>query len=214
MNTDQATIRIFIVDDHKLFVEGLILTLSQYSELQIVGTASNGEAAIENISSKNPDVVIMDFGLEESGMNGISTAEKLLADHPTLRILMVTSHNEFTLVRDALDKGILGFELKNADSIDLIKGIRMVFNGEKYLGKAIKDVLIDGLLTATNKHPLTPRELEVAVLLASGKARKEIANELSRELSTIDTHCKNIYTKAAVNNASQLNNWLREKGLF
>jgi len=222
-------ITVAIVDDQKLIIDGLMSLLQESEEIEVVGFSTNGNQVKELLACKNPTVVLLDYRFPDLPRDGIEIAEEMLSYYPDAKFLMLTSYDEFALVKEALKKGIKGYLLKNTGTEELIFAIKQVAAGHAYLGPHVQQKIINtwenegqnGIQNPFGKplkkgnidHPLTKRELEVARHYAAGKARKKIAKDLFISTNTVDTHLKNTFGKLNVKNVAELINYLMDKGL-
>ena len=205
------SIKILIVDDHPFFRQGVTFFLNSLEELELVGEAENGEQAVDIISDKQIDVVLMD--LQMPGMDGISATSALLKINPYLRILILTSFGNDEKIQQALMAGASGYCLKDAPPEELITAIKAVASGGTYLGRGITPkVLAQTAFKIEEKKAepreeifaeLTEREVEVLDKLAQGLGNKDIARELVVSEKTVKTHVANILQKLEVKTRTQ-----------
>lgn len=206
MVMEPEVITVLVVDDHALHRDGTRHILEQHSDLEVVGDAASGETALAMVRQLRPDVVLMDIRLP--GMNGIEATRRIRKDHPDVRVLMVTAHDDDEYVRGALEAGAVGYLSKTAPGRKLIEAVRAVAAGTT--------VLEPGTLTrllSESAHPrsaasgLTDRELAVLKLLADGLHNKQVARELGISLRTVERHCDNIYDKLGVGSRTEAVVW-------
>ena len=215
-------IKVAIIDDEQILIDGLRALLSLDEAIEVIGWANDQAGTLQLLQSHSPDVVLMDLSFPEPEPDGIEMTHSLLQQFPDLKVLMLTSYDDIMLIKEALRKGAQGYVLKNIDKEELVNAIKTVASGKRYLGQDVQNKVIDELLSATPspntdvacEHPLTDRELQIARLIASGKKRKEIAQELFLSTNTVDTHIKNTFGKLEVNNVAALIGWLNEKQLL
>ncbi len=210
-----SPIRVLIVDDHPVVRKGLRCLLSDEPEIEIVGEAVNGRQAIEQVGQRQPDVVLMDLLMPE--MNGVEAIRQIMAQHPKVRILVMTSFASDDMVFPSIKAGALGYLLKESDPEDLLRMVRQVYRGELSLHPAIARKVIqelnrpaEGPLTPS---PLTEREVEILQLLAQGLENKEIARRLSLREATVRTHVSNILGKLHLANRVQATLYALRKGV-
>ena len=189
------TIRVLLVDDQAIVRSGLKLALADADDLSVVGEAGDGREAIEQTRVTRPDVVLMDVRMPR--LDGISATEGVLAASPTTRVLMLSTFGEDEEVFGALRAGASGYLLKDAEPRDIVAAIRAVHAGESVVAPGVTRSLIDAALTATPTTPrpgpaldevLSPRELEVLRLLATGRSNQQIARDLYLSEPTVKTH--------------------------
>ncbi|MCP4362302.1 MAG: response regulator transcription factor [Chloroflexi bacterium] len=195
---------ILIADDHLVVREGLRLILSMEDDLEVVGEAANGEAAVRLAGELQPDVVLMD--LRMPGMGGLEAIEQILAQWPQMAIVILTTYNEDDLMIRGLQAGARGFLLKDTGRETLFHTIRAAVRGEMLLQPEIMARVLAYTGQAARPMPakstkpaiLTGRELEVLTAVARGDRSKEIALQLGVTERTIKAHLTNIYNKLGV----------------
>lgn len=203
---EPEVITVLVVDDHALHRDGTRHILEQHSDLEVVGDAASGETALAMVRQLHPDVVLMDIRLP--GMNGIEATRRIRKDHPDVRVLMVTAHDDDEYVRGALEAGAAGYLSKTAPGRKLIEAVRAVAAGTTVLEPATLTRLL-----SESAHPrsaasgLTDRELAVLKLLADGLHNKQVARELGISLRTVERHCDNIYDKLGVGSRTEAVVW-------
>ncbi|MCA9901397.1 MAG: response regulator transcription factor [Anaerolineales bacterium] len=191
--------RILLVDDHDLLRAGMHALLGDVPELEVVGEATNGCEAILLAEQLSPDIILLDISLPD--VNGLELAQELLCLVPTPQILLVTVHEDKVLLQKALELGISGYILKKASKTELVYAIQTIMRGEIYVHPALTHFLF------TSKHEkkavdrgqnldlLTNREVDVLRLLVSGYTNRQIADQLTLSVRTIETHRANLTTK-------------------
>ncbi len=202
-------IKLIIVDDHRLFREGLVNLLAESDDIEIIAQAENGKHAIEQVEKHKPDIVIMDIGMPE--MNGVEATQILKKKYPDLKVIALSMHSEKTYVKEMLEAGASGYFLKNCTYQKFMEGIHAVYEGKMYLSETITEILVNDYInkesTATSDtqlSELTVRELEVLKLFAMGLATKEIADQLFVSIKTIGTHRHNILEKLELKTTADL----------
>ena len=201
-------IRIILVDDHTMVREALCLVLQQDSSMQVVAEAGDGETALRLVNEFAPDIVVMDVA--RLGLSGIETTRRLLARHPELKVLALSTFLDRRIIQQMLDAGANGYIIKSAAGAELKEGIRSVAEGRRYLCSEVARLMADSL---QSRHPspgkgqaraLSRRELQVATLLAEGRSTPEIAAKLNISPGTVDVHRRNIMKKLEVHNVVEL----------
>jgi NarL family two-component system response regulator LiaR len=206
-------IRILIVDDHKIVREGLRILLSEEPDFEIIGEAAYGTEAIEKARNMSPDVLLLDLVLPD--LNGIEVTRQVLAQHPHIRILLLTSFAEDQNVVDAMQAGATGYMLKDVLRDDLVSAIYQVARGEPALHLEAQKKLIEHLSKPqeTNLTDLTDREREVLTRIAKGGSNKQIALELHITEGTVKGHVSNILSKLHLEDRTQAAVWAVKIGL-
>ena len=207
-------IRIFLVDDHQMIVDGIASILEDEPDIKVIGTAADGREAVEKIEIDLPDIVLLDINMPE--MDGIQVVKKLQESGNKAKILILTMHNNVRFTKELSALGVQGCILKNTGKKELLNAIKLVYKGEQYYGKAVTDSLItskNNTSEALKKVRLTKREIEIVKLIANSMTTNEIANHLSISTLTVETHRKNIVSKTKVKNAAGLVRFAVESGL-
>jgi len=201
-------IRIILVDDHTMVREALRLVLEQDIGMQVVAEAGDGETAVRLVNEFVPDVVVMDVAM--LGLSGIETTRRMLARHPKLKVLALSTYLDRRIVQQMLDAGANGYIIKSAAGAELKEGIRSVAEGRRYVCSEVASLMADSLQA---RHPspgkvltraLSRRELQVATLLAEGRSTPEIAAKLNISPGTVDVHRRNLMKKLEVHNVVEL----------
>ena len=190
-------IQVLLVDDHTLFLEGLVNTLGVAKEFEIVGQAKDGRSALALWRKTAPDVGVIDVSMP--GMDGIETVRQLRAQVPDARVLMLTSSEDQDDVIAALDAGAAGYVTKGIRYSDLVAAVREVHAGGRPLGEAIARKLA----SRQPGCPLTPREVEVLRLLRKGLTAVEIAERIAISPRTTRGHIEAIKTRLKAANTTQ-----------
>lgn len=198
-------IKVAIVDDQRLFVDGLAKILGIQPDMVVVGRAHTGEEAVELCLRAEPDVVLMDLSMP--GMGGISATRKLLGLLPRTQVLVLTVHTEDANLFQAIKAGAQGYILKDCTPEDLTSAIQSVHAGDTITSPDIAKKMIttfEGIRSNTELTPsLTEREIEVIKALAQGKSNKEIARDLDISEKTVRNHASNIYKKLHIFDRTQ-----------
>ena len=204
------SIKILLVEDHELTRKGIAYSLKTFPDIEIIGDVDNGKKAVDFISSKKPDVILMDIAMPV--MNGIDATKKINESYPDIKIIMLTSINEKQSVLSAFHSGANAYCMKDIKSEELINIIKAVMTGAVWIDPNIARYVLDILQTtgipAENKTPnnifnLTAREREILKLIAEGRSNKDIAEKLVLSLHTVKNHVKNIIQKLAVDDRTQ-----------
>ena len=198
------TISIVIADDHVLMRQGLIQVLSAEKDINVIGQCGDGIELIKQVLKLSPDVVVMDISMPR--MSGLVAIDKLLAQRPQSRILVLSMHDELEYVEAMRDAGAIGYVLKETSSEELIAAIKLVASGKRVFPMPKKE---QNSLLAQTKYinpitVLTRREREVFFLVTAGKTSKKIAELLDMSLKTAENHRGSIYKKLQVNSSAEL----------
>jgi NarL family two-component system response regulator LiaR len=195
-------IRVMLVDDHTMVRHGLATFLKIFDDLQLVGEAESGEAAIQLCSEILPDVVLMDIVLPK--MDGITAIRAIRNQSPTIKIIALSSFKEGDIIQNALEAGAIGYLLKDISADDLAQAIRAAYSDRATLSPEAAQALVKN----ANQQPplildLTKREYEVLVLMVEGLNNKQIAKKLTVSPSTIKSHVSNILAKFEVTSRTE-----------
>ncbi len=199
-------IRVLIVDDHAMVRIGLEHLLESYADIEVVGSAGSGEEAIVLTDTTSPQVVLMDMAMP--AMDGIETTRRLLALHPNVIVIALSTHNDPQQVVGALDAGAHGYLVKDVEPAVLVSGIRSVLDGGAPLSPSVAGHLLRGgwHLEAPASR-LTRRELDVLRLIVHGHHNKEIASVLGISEKTVKTHCTRLFQRIGVSDRTQAAVW-------
>jgi two-component system NarL family response regulator len=207
-----------LVEDHTMVREALRVILEQDSSMKVVGEVGDGEAALQMAAELAPGVVVMDVALP--GQSGIETTRRLLARHPEIKVLALSTYLDRRIIQQMLDVGASGYIAKSAAGAELRQGIRNVVAGRSYLCTEVAALIADGLRehhgAAGQPEPnvLSRREVQVATLLAEGKSAPDIAAELHIAPSTVDVHRRNLMRKLDLHNVVELTRYAIRTGLI
>jgi two-component system response regulator NreC len=201
------SIRIILVDDHRIVREGISGILRASPGFEVVAEAGDGKSAIDLTKELLPDVVIMDISLPD--MNGIDATREILGSYPKIKIIALSMHTDTTFVRDMLDSGASGYLLKDCASDELVRAVLIVSNNQIYVSPQIANTIIKDYRDRNGHHPehqekLSARELTVLRLISEGKSTKEAASKLNVSPKTVETLRLRIMKKIGVHNNSEL----------
>jgi NarL family two-component system response regulator LiaR len=196
-NSPSQPIRVMLVDDHTMVRRGLGTFLKVFDDLQLVGEAESGEAAIQLCAKRLPDVILMDMVMAD--MDGATATRAIREQFPHVQVIALTSFKEGDLVKRALEAGAIGYLLKDVSADELAEAIRSAHAGRATLSPEAAQALV----ATTNQPPapgldLTERELEVLALMVEGLNNTQIAGRLIVSSSTIKSHVSNILSKLGV----------------
>jgi DNA-binding NarL/FixJ family response regulator len=210
-------IKILIVDDHPLVIDGIRTMLKDESYLHIEAAAKNAKDALDHLANGTTiDVILLDINLPD--IDGLRLCEMIRAINKNVKIIGLTYVNEAGIITQLMRKGANGYLLKNMEREELIEAINKVMDGSHYLSKAANEKIIQQLqnlgLPQNGIPALTRREKEILQLLCEGHTSQEIADKLFLSYYTVDTHRKNMLQKFNVHNTQLLMNVVRELGII
>jgi DNA-binding NarL/FixJ family response regulator len=194
------------LDDHPAILNGLRMILSDFPDIRMQGTYTDGNQLMEALEQEQPDILFLDIQL--IGTDGITICKRVQGNWPSIRVIVFTNCEEKHYVRNMLQNGAMGYLLKTADGNTIRTAIDTVMEGEQYIHEELKEQLFQQMLT--NRKPsrytpgLTKREKEILQLIAQGLRNQEIADKLSLSVRTIENHRFNLIQKLQVNNAAAL----------
>lgn len=207
-------IKVFIVDDHALVRAGFRLILGAEADIEVVGEADSAEAALPQIRKLKPDVVLCDLHLP--GLSGLELTERIVRGDYGTRIIAVSVLEDGPMPRRLLEAGAYGYVGKASDASELLRAVRDVARGRKYLASSIaQGMALSGLQgeAASPFDTLTPRELEVALLLNQGLRQEAIARQLSLSAKTVNTHKTRLFEKLGIHDSIALARLVSQYGL-
>ncbi|GAA4746013.1 response regulator [Flavisolibacter ginsenosidimutans] len=209
-------VRLAIIDDHAVVIDGLKTMLNAFDNLDVVFTTQSGRELLERFRTVVPDVLLMDIQMPE--MNGIDLCKQVLRQHSNVKIIAFSSFDDSNYVKQIFRSGAKGYLLKNSDKHTIVKAIETVMQGEEYMDETIKKILLQESLTGQRRSiyevPLTKREKEILKLVAEGLSSQEIADKLFISLRTVETHRLNINQKLDVKNTAGLVKEAIKRGLM
>ena len=201
-------IKVLLVDDHPLVLDGISARLEGEQSLEVVGMANDGKQALEQAEKLNPDVVLMDISMPV--MTGFEATEHFRQQQPEVKVLILSMHDDREYILKLIKCGASGYVLKDVSSSELITAIETVYRGGTYFSSGASQALFSELGQETppsaspEEEPLTNREKDVLKLLAEGNSNKEVARELDISVRTVETHRQNIKAKLDIHTAAGL----------
>ena len=202
-------ISVFLADDHPVVRNGLLLILQAEPDIKVVGEASDGHEAVKRVGKAAPDVVIMDITMP--GLNGIEATKKIRAAFPAARVLIMSMHATAEHIYQALQAGAQGYLLKESAGEEVIKAVRALCKGKRYLSEKISETVVNDYLQQRSlekkKSPLaslSEREREIMKLAAEGKTSAEIARILFISPKTVETYRSRMMQKLGISDHSAL----------
>ncbi len=211
MNRARA-IKVLLVDDHPLVLEGIRAVIETFSHIEVVGAASSAREALVMAGRAEPDVVMMDINM--SDINGLDAIELFKEQHPKARILMLSMHDSREYISTSVMYGASGYVLKDVSTNEIISAIEAVAAGNTYFSSGVSDVLMRDDEAQKFNSPLTTREQSVLLLVAEGKSSRDVAEILEISTRTVETHRKNIKKKLAISTTAGLTRYAIENGLI
>lgn len=206
-------IRIVIVDDHQVVLDGFIARLEIEPEIEVVGTASNGLEALDAVRQHKPDVVLMDISMPI--MNGIEATRLIKEEFPESKVLMLTMHDNREYIMKVMQEGAVGYMLKEISAEKMVQAIKTVNQGSTYFCESVTQTLFTQEIVpaAQRANPLSRREEAVLKLVAQGHSSKKIATLLDISYRTVETHRHNIKHKLDLHSTAELAKYAFEQGL-
>ncbi|MBO6881128.1 response regulator transcription factor [Winogradskyella sp.] len=201
-------IRLAIAEDHQSLIDGIKLLLEYEEDIEIIGTANDGEALIDLVRLKQPNVVITDIRMPK--VDGISATRQIKNEFPHTKVLGFTMFDQTDAIQQMLDAGASGYLLKNSPLEEVLKAVRSVYKGNTYFDSNIK-VEAENNSNKKGKGVLTKRQIEILGLIAQGKTSREIADELFIGVHTVDTHRKNMIRILGLHGKGELMRYALEK---
>lgn len=191
--TKQSPMRVFLVDDHAIMLDGLVALLNSDEEIKVIGTAGTVQSALDFIKMNHLDILVTDYNLPDD--DGLSLVRKVKRLFPEIKILVLSMHNEAHLVKEILKEGINGYVLKKDSKEELINALYAIKKGNLYVSNEINSMLVNNLHQPDEQKLLTEREREILKLIAQEYTNKMMAEELFISERTVETHRKNIFRK-------------------
>ncbi|WP_209004106.1 response regulator transcription factor [Labrenzia sp. CE80] len=197
-------IRVLLADDHELVRDGIRARLAQTDTLEVVGEATNGREAVEQVEALRPDIILMDVSMPV--VNGLEAANEIRKRFPETSILVLSIYDNPEYVRGVVQAGARGYILKDISAKEMLTAITSVASGGYYFSSAVGPTLVGGNAPAQVNDPygLTDREKQVLSGIAKGQPNKEIAANLGISVRTVESHRLNLREKVGSKNAAQL----------
>jgi len=215
LSSNSPSVRVLIADDQTLFRVGLARLLEEDERVKIVGQAGDGAEAVKLAGSLKPDVVLMD--LKMPNLDGIEATRQIVAGHPGVKVLLLTTFEADNHVIQALKAGASGYILKDSKPDSIVSSLLAVMAGERVMASAVANRVLEMLTGTTTPKEfydgLTGREIEILKLLAGGMANKQIAYKLKISEKTVRNHVSNMYEKLNIYDRSQAVLYAVRKGL-
>jgi DNA-binding NarL/FixJ family response regulator len=206
-----SAIRVVLVDDHAVVRRGLTDLLTSSSDIEVVGTAADGDQAVQVVRDARPDVVVMD--LQMPVRDGVEATRMILGEQLGAQVLVLTSYSDSERIMAALDAGAVGYLLKDADPDEVIEGVRAVSRGESPLHPKAARELLRSRGRTVEPPQLTPREADVLRLVRLGLANKQIGRRLGISERTVKAHLTSAFQRIGVADRTQAALWAERNGL-
>lgn len=211
----ENTIKVLLADDHDMVRSGIANLLEENGEIAVVCQATDGKEALNQFTSCSPDVVVLDISMPE--MDGLETCKRILGLDPEAKILILSMFDEERYAVRALRVGALGYITKQAGSNELKEAVVSVFHRNRYISDSAKDRILNQLIDVHRDESLmdslSDREMQVLTFIAKGKKPKEIAEDLSLSVKTIDNYRLHIMTKLGLKRNAELVLFAHDHGL-
>lgn len=208
-------VKVILVDDHDILVDGIASLLSDAPHLKVVGKASSATAAETMIHQLQPDLVFTDISMGD--LSGLELTKRITTQYPLIKIIVLTMHDSVQYISSLLHAGAMGYLLKSVRQEELFTAINQVLSGRQYIQQSLATSYaraMDAQQAAQKQSKLSPREIEIIKLIAEEKTTAEISRLLFLSEHTVETHRKNIGRKTGVKTPIGLINYAREHGLL
>lgn len=207
-----TAVRVFLADDHPIFRRGLRGLLDAQPDIEVVGEADDGRAAVEGVSATRPDIAVLDFSMP--GMDGAQAAAELRRSHPGVKVLMLSARDDQGSVDRMLSVGVSGYVVKSVAANDIVRAIRSVAAGEMFVDPALsRPANAEQMARPTPaRGELSERETEVLTRIARGHAMKAIAAVLQVGLRTVETYKARGMDKLGIRTRAELVRYAIEHG--
>lgn len=201
-------IKVLLVDDHKIFTEGIASLLLHEPDFEVVGECQNAQQVKDFLNKITIDVILLDINL--GGESGLDVCKYVIEQNPAIKVLAMSMYNDENFITRMMKNGASGYILKNTSADELLKAMRTVYEGKSYQSAEVLEIIIRGLSRQKQQEKsiyqlrFTRREKEVLSLIANGKTTKEIAKELFISEKTVESHRSNLFSKFDVKNVVSL----------
>ena len=221
MDEEGKKLKVLLAEDHKTVRTGIKLLVDAQKDMEVVGEADDGEAAVAEAIRLRPDIVIMDISMPH--LNGLQASKRLLTKFPDLKILALTRHSDDGYIQQLIEAGVHGYVLKQSAPNELINAVRTVAAGNAYADPSLTKKVMGGYagraisLRGENRQQLTDRESEVLRLIALGYSNKEIGQNMNLSVKTIEAHKANAMRKLGISSRIDIvryaifKGWLRDE---
>ena len=209
--------KVVIADDHAVVRAGLRALLQDTPQLELIAEASGGVEALELVKKLQPEILVLDLSMPD--MDGISVTRQLKELHLITRVLILTVHEDEALLKEAIQAGASGYILKQAAESELVSAIQVILRGDLYVDPSLLRSLLNEQVKSQPVHkgivePLTPREVDVLKLIVEGHTNRQIAEQLSISVRTVEGHRANLSEKLGLHSRVELVRYAKENGLI
>jgi len=202
-------IKIVLVDDHRIFRDGLKSLLSEADSIEVIGEATDGNELFELLKSLKPDLVLMDISMK--GPSGIEVSAQIAVSYPEIKVMILSMHTNEEFVVNAIKAGVKGYLSKDTSGEELLNAIKIIYDGGEWYSKLVSDNFMKiyakkykAEQNLLENKILTQREIEILKLAATGYTNKEIADKLFISTKTVDCHKNNIVQKLKLKNTAEM----------
>ncbi|NLS14375.1 response regulator transcription factor [Vibrio sp. SM6] len=208
------SIKVVLVDDHQVVLDGFSARLEWEVGIDVIGTASNGLEAVDTVARLKPDVILMDISMPI--MNGIEATKLIRESNPEAKILMLTMHDKREYIMEVMQAGALGYMLKEISAEKMVQAIKTVHQGATYFCESVAQTLFtqEVIPKVSKSNPLSRREEAVLKFVAQGHSSKKVASLLNISYRTVETHRQNIKHKLDIHSTAELAKYALEAGLI
>ncbi len=209
--------KVVVADDHAVVRAGLRALLQDTPQLELIAEASGGVEALELVKKLQPEILVLDLSMPD--MDGISVTRQLKELHLITRVLILTVHEDEALLKEAIQAGASGYILKQAAESELVSAIQVILRGDLYVDPSLLRSLLNEQVKSQPVHkgivePLTPREVDVLKLIVEGHTNRQIAEQLSISVRTVEGHRANLSEKLGLHSRVELVRYAKENGLI
>jgi two-component system response regulator NreC len=204
--------KLLLVDDHQLVLDGLVAIFNEVENLEIVGAVNDGKEAMRYIENVHIDLVLTDIDMGE--MSGIDLTKKIKETGKDCKVIVLTMHNEKSMIKELIELGADGYLLKTASESEMKSALKSVIDGNKYISSDVTNTLLTNNDQIDQDVDLSQREIEILQLVAEGYTNKEIGEKLFISHRTVDTHRTNMMRKLDVKNIASLIRYAMKNSLI
>ncbi|MBX4956584.1 response regulator transcription factor [Rhizobium lentis] len=208
--TERPKIRVLLIDNHPLVLDGLKAVLETFDHIEVAGTAGLAQTGLDIARQIQPQVVLMDINMPK--LSGIDAIELFRSELPQVRVVMLSMHDSREYISSSVMRGAAGYVLKDVSTDEIVAAIETVADGGTYFSSGVFDALM-GERTEEGSDPLTPRERDILGLIVAGRSNREIAEALGITPATAETHRKNLKKKLSIATTAGLIRYALDHGV-